>query len=134
MKTKQYKILHVDDDADDQQLFKKAVHSVDQQLEIVEAFDGEEGLECLREMKQKNCLPCLIVLDINMPKVNGRDACLAIKRDEVLSSIPLVIFSTSSSTLDKMFFKGKNVEYITKPSDYSHFIEVTTKMLDHCQG
>jgi CheY-like chemotaxis protein len=134
MKTNYPKILHIDDDPDDQHLFRRAIRSIDQQSEIINATDGAEGIETLKSMKEENDLPCLIVLDINMPKINGRDACLMIKKDEVLSTIPLVIFSTSSSALDKMFFKGKNVEYITKPTDYDVLVEVAGKMLGYCNA
>ena len=132
MKTKACTILHIDDDPDDQQLFRRAINSLSIQSEIIEASDGAEGLEYLQQMKENHTLPCIIVLDINMPKVNGRDACLAIKKDEVLSTIPLIIFSTSSSMLDKIFFEGKNIKYITKPTDFSHIVDVAHTMLEQC--
>lgn len=133
VKTKACTILHIDDDPDDQQLFRNAIDSLGVPSEIIEAADGAEGLEYLRLMKENNTLPCIIVLDINMPKVNGREACLAIKKDETLSTIPLIIFTTSSSMLDKLFFQGKNVEYITKPSDFSHIVDVASIMLKKCK-
>ena len=84
-------------------------------------------------MKQINSLPCIIVLDINMPKVNGRETCIAIQKDEVLCSIPIIIFSTSSSIMDKLFFQGKNVEYITKPTDYDQIVDIANAMLRQCR-
>lgn len=131
-KMKGCKILHIDDDPDDQQLFKTALQSLNDCLEIIVAEDGAEGMEHLLLMKEQNNLPCIIVLDINMPKVNGRDTCLAIKNDKVLSTIPLIIFSTSSSVLDKLFFENKDVIYITKPTSFSHIVNVASTMLDQC--
>ncbi len=127
------KILHIDDDADDQELLRKAIYSIDSASEIIEASDGADGMERLKIMKDKNDLPCLIVLDINMPKVNGRDACLQIKKDNALAGIPMIIFSTSNSKLDKLFFEGKNVEYITKPTDFNVLVSLASRMLDHCK-
>jgi CheY-like chemotaxis protein len=133
IKTKACKILHIDDDADDQHLFKKAIRILNIDSEIIRAKDGAEGLKFLRLMKEENTLPCIIVLDINMPKVNGRDACIAIKKDEVLSGIPLIIFSTSSSKLDKLFFQGKNIEYMIKPTNFDQIVAAAHTMLQHCK-
>ena len=127
------KILHIDDDADDHELLRKAIYSIDSASEIIEATDGADGIERLNLMKATNDLPCLIVLDINMPKVNGRDACVQIKKDRDLAAIPMIIFSTSNSKLDKLFFETKNVEYITKPTDYDVLVSLASRMLGQCQ-
>lgn len=127
-------ILYIDDDADDIQLLNDALRYVDGEYELKEAADGQEGLELLQQMKEKQSLPCLIVLDINMPRMDGRQAFHHIRTDEKLSDIPIVIFSTSNSQLDQIYFKGKNVEYITKPINFPHLIEVATRMLDHCRA
>ena len=132
-KIKACKILHIDDDAEDKQLFRKAIRSVNEHSEIIEAEDGAQGLEYLLSMKKEKNLPCLIVMDINMPKINGRETCIAIKKDEILATIPLIIFSTSSSLLDKTFFKNKNVEYITKPVQYAHMVDIANTMLQNCK-
>src|SRR5215204_200910 len=133
IKTKACKILHIDDDPDDQQLFRKAILSVNKKSQIVQAADGAEGLEYLHSMKQTNSLPCIIVLDINMPKIDGRKTCIAIQKDEVLCTIPLFIFSTSSSMMDKLFFHGRNVVYITKPTEYNHIVDIASVMLKQCR-
>jgi CheY-like chemotaxis protein len=132
MKAKGCTILHIDDDPDDQQLLRNALSSVDEHSQIIEAIDGAEGIAFLMQMKEQNALPCLIVLDINMPKVSGREACIAIKKDEVLATIPMIIFSTSSSSMDKLFFEGRGVTYITKPTDFSHIVDVASRILEHC--
>jgi CheY-like chemotaxis protein len=133
MTTTTCRILHIDDDPDDHQLLQAAINSIDSNSEIITALNGEEGIERLEMMKKANDLPALIVLDINMPKVNGRDACIRIKKDEVLAAIPMIIYSTSSSTMDKLFFQGKNVEYITKPTDYNILVQLAGKMLAYCR-
>jgi CheY-like chemotaxis protein len=132
IKKKGCKVLHIDDDPDDQQLFKNAILSLDTHSEVIVAEDGAEGIEYLLLMKEQKNLPCIIVLDINMPKVNGRETCIAIKKDKVLATIPLVIFSTSNSALDKLFFENKDVLYITKPTNFQNILEVVSDMLDKC--
>ncbi len=124
-------IFYADDDADDRQLLCRALHSVDANYQILEAEDGDEAINALKKMKEKGILPSLIVLDINMPKIDGKQAYVFIKNDEALASIPVIIFSTSKSELDKLFFKRKNTLYITKPTDYAHIVEAAAKMISY---
>ena len=127
-----YKILCVDDDADDLYLLRKALKQVGSDYEMIEAGDGLAALDALRQMSEGDNLPCLIVLDINMPKMDGRQTFMAIENDPKLSKVPVVIFSTSSSPLDKLFFSKKNVEYITKPIYYETLLTVAQRMLSFC--
>ena len=125
-------ILYVDDDEDDLEMLQEAIMSIDPSYQIVKANNGEDGLSQLSGMKQKKTLPCLIVLDINMPRLDGRQTFQRIKADESLSNIPIVIFSTSSNKMDKMFFAGKNIEYITKPIHFPHLLQIAQKLLSYC--
>jgi CheY-like chemotaxis protein len=128
-----HKILCVDDDADDLELLHQALMSVSDQYTIVEASDGAEAMSRLQEMMSRNEIPCLIVLDINMPRMNGRDTFMAIRKEEHLKNVPIVIFSTSSSPLDKTFFSHKNAEYFIKPINYVELAKVAAKMLRYCK-
>jgi len=122
-------ILCVDDDMDDLHLLQKAINTIDAKYIIKEAYNGVEALEMLRQMKAQNTLPALIVLDINMPKMDGRETFQAIKTDAQLAPIPVVILSTSSSVLDRIFFHKKNVEYITKPIHFDTLLAIAEKLL-----
>jgi CheY-like chemotaxis protein len=68
-------------------------------------------------------------MDINMPKIDGRKAIQLIKEDKVLTRIPLVVFTTSSSSLDERYFELYQVQYITKPNQYQAFIRKVSEML-----
>ena len=133
-KVKNTTILYIDDDEDDLQMLQEAIRSVDASYQIVKASNGEEGLAELCNRKENETLPCLVVLDINMPKLDGKQTFQRIKADDVLSSIPIVIFSTSSNKMDRMFFAGKNVEYITKPIHFPHLQQVAQRLLSYCSG
>lgn len=122
-------ILCVDDDTDDLFLLQKAIHTVNPGYTIVEAYNGVEALQTLQEMKKEGKLPALIVLDVNMPKMDGRETFLLIKNDDDLIDIPVVILSTSSSILDRIFFHKKNVEYITKPIHFDTLLAIANKLL-----
>jgi CheY-like chemotaxis protein len=83
-------------------------------------------------MQQSQELPCLIVLDINMPRMDGKQTLVAIQNNPILSTIPVVLFSTSSSALDKTFSESKKVELITKPFTFDTLFKVTSKLLSFC--
>lgn len=126
-------ILYIDDDPDDVQLLQEAVKVINDHHTLLAASNGEEGLMQLLRMKKEGNLPCLVVLDINMPKMDGRQVFKRIRDDIQLASIPVIIFSTSSNPMDKMFFKGDHVEYITKPISFPLLLQVATKMLTFCE-
>ena len=96
-------------------------------LRIVgEASDGHQAIELM-----ERCRAHVILMDINMPKMDGRRAIQIIKEDKEISRIPLVVFTTSSSTLDKRYFELYQVEYITKPNQYQAFTNKVYEMLSH---
>ncbi len=122
-------ILCVDDDVDDLHLLQKAIQTIDSKYKIIEAYNGVEAIDELRKMKEEGNLPALIVLDVNMPKMDGRETFVSMQNDEELSKIPVVILSTSSSVLDRIFFHKKNVEYITKPIQFDTLVAIAEKLL-----
>lgn len=125
-------ILAIDDDQDDLAILQEALGDVDGQCRVVTAGNGVAGISRLKEMKKEGELPCLILLDINMPVMDGRETFYAIKRDANLRHIPVVVFSTSSDELDKVFFSGKATSYVVKPDHYTQFLQVARQFLDYC--
>ncbi|HVG40450.1 MAG TPA: response regulator [Chitinophagaceae bacterium] len=126
------RILCVDDDEDDLILIREAIERNNEHYEVLEAFDGVQALELLEQMGAQGVLPCLIILDINMPRMNGKQTLTHIKKDVTLQSIPLIVFTTSSNTMDKMFCELHGVEMITKPYDLKSTQMVVKKMLQAC--
>jgi CheY-like chemotaxis protein len=124
-------ILCMDDDVDDLAFIREAIKNHSTPFNVVEAKNGEEGIAYLSHAKAIGVLPCLIIMDINMPKMDGRRAIQIIKEDKEISRIPLVVFTTSSSTLDKRYFELYQVEYITKPNQYQAFTNKVYEMLSH---
>lgn len=134
MPSYQKTILYVDDDKDDLALFRQAVKTIDSNHQIVEAFDGLHALTMLKQMTETGALPCLIVLDINMPRMDGKQTLVAIQKDSALASIPVVLFSTSSSALDKTFCEAKHVELVTKPFEFEALYQTASRLLRHCNA
>jgi CheY-like chemotaxis protein len=125
-------ILCVDDDPDDRQFICAAITRLDPGLNIIQAHNGVEAMEYLDVAKEDRRLPCLIVLDINMPLMDGKQTLSRIKIDPLLVDVPVVMFSTSSNPMDKILFQRMGVDMITKPSDIAHLNQVVRQLLTHC--
>ena len=126
-------ILWADDDVDDLQMMREILMKNNKDFNLVEVGNGKQALEYL-ENKPDADLPCLIILDINMPVLDGKEALSFIKRNERLSDIPVVVFTTSASELDKLYCKRHGTEMITKPPSYTKLESVVVKLLEMCNG
>src|SRR4051812_23327466 len=90
-------ILWADDDPDEIAIMREVLQYFDTGYDIVEVRNGKKVLDYLHAAVTTDTLPCLIVLDINMPVLNGKDTLARIKQNPALKSIPVVVFTTSSS-------------------------------------
>ncbi len=126
-------ILYVDDDEDDRHLFSEAIKHADPDITLVFAENGLKAINYLDAVKQPGeKLPCLIVLDLNMPFLDGKKTFEKIKTNPKLENIPVVIFSSSQNPNDKNFFHEAGVELISKPYDFSFMHGIAQHMLDCC--
>jgi CheY-like chemotaxis protein len=125
-------ILWADDDADDLMLMKEILLKNNRNYEIVEVRNGKEALDFLKHAKEAAHLPCLIILDINMPILDGKETLSILKKEEAYQSIPVVVFTTSNSELDKLFCNKYQVEMITKPPHYKSLENAVLRLLNFC--
>jgi CheY-like chemotaxis protein len=125
-------ILFVDDDPDDLEFYGESLRTVEPSIRIAEARTGNHAMEYLKKAKEDKVLPCLIVLDVNMPRMGGKETLEEIKKDEDLLSIPVVIFSTASSPEEKEYFENHQVKFLTKPCSYSEMEVVAKLLLSYC--
>lgn len=110
-------ILLVDDDQDDQLLFQEALAIADVAVRYSSACNGIDALEQLSVAKQ---LPDVMVIDVNMPKMNGIDCLRAIKQSDRLHTIPVIMYSTScSKEYHQDCLNSGAVAFMKKPSDFS---------------
>ena len=131
----EHTILLVEDDPDDVMLMTEALKTAPSALTIINKKNGLEALNYLNERKSKNeLLPCLIIIDINMPVLNGKQLLAILKNDEDFKFIPLIVFTTSSTEGDKEFCNRFNVPMVTKPNGMDAFNGTVQKFLDHCQA
>lgn len=112
-------ILLLEDDAVDVMTIKRVMKQLDFSQPIVVATNGEEGLDQLSAHAK---LPSLILLDINMPKMNGLEFLQIIKRHEVYRRIPVVVLTTSQDPHDKLeSFNHSVAGYMIKPMNFQRF-------------
>ena len=108
----------VDDDRDDQYLVQEAWLDLDLKTELHFVSDGEELIQTLQDGLQGK-LPSLILLDLNMPRKNGRKALEEIKNNSDLCHIPVVILTTSKDPVDiHHCYKLGAAGFVTKPSNF----------------
>lgn len=118
------KILIVEDNPGDIRLIKEILKEKHLNNNIKVAKDGEIALKILFN-KEKRYRPDLILLDLNLPKIDGRELLTKIKENEQLKCTPVVILTTSTAEEDIIeTYKKHANSYITKPMDLDQFIEV----------
>jgi CheY-like chemotaxis protein len=115
-------ILLVEDDDVDAKTTRRALKDLRVANPLERVVHGEEALAWLRN--PDNPRPGLILLDLNMPVMNGIEFLQVAKRDERLRSLPVVVLTTSSQEEDKLSTFALSVAgYILKPVDYGKFVE-----------
>ena len=125
-------ILWADDDADDLLMMREILMKNGQHFELVEVRNGREALDYLNKARIKGKLPCLVILDINMPILDGKKTLSIIKEDKELNALPVVMFTTSNSELDRMYCQKFNTRMITKPPDFQTLQSTVLEMLQFC--
>lgn len=123
-------ILIAEDDPDDQLLCKDALKQCTSNCDVLFVENGQDVMDYLRQTGQfKNRetapRPSLVILDLNMPKKDGREALREIKSDPDLRSIPVVVLTTSTNHADitRTYDLGVN-SYITKPSSFDSLVRI----------
>lgn len=115
-------ILLVEDDDTDALIARQAFKDIEVANEVVHKVDGEYALEYLRDESNKK--PGIILLDLNMPRMNGFELLKIIKADAELKKIPVVILTTSNMKQDiSESFKLGVAGYIVKPLNYKQLLE-----------
>lgn len=125
-------ILYVEDDLDDLFIVQQAFEKYDGSIAVLHAENGFKALEYLSQRAAAGPLPCLIILDMNMPGMDGRETLIRIRQSEYLKDIPIVIFTTSSSKADMEFAKNWGSEFITKPLVYTELEALIEKFVQKC--
>lgn len=123
MKITNKPILLVEDDKVDTMTVIRALKEIHVTNPLVHLENGEEAVNYLREPASEK--PCIILLDLNMPIMNGIEFLQVVKNDAQLKCIPVVVLTTSEEQQDKVNSFNMGVAgYMAKPVDYRQFVEV----------
>jgi hypothetical protein len=122
-------ILFVEDDAIEVMMFNRVIQKIGINHKLIEANNGENALKILNA---KEIIPDIILLDLNMPKLNGIEFLKIIKNNEVLKQIPIIIFTTSNNHRDiSDCYKIGIAGYIIKPLKYDDYLVLVQKTLEY---
>ncbi|MFX1254573.1 MAG: response regulator [Promethearchaeota archaeon] len=116
-------ILFVEDDHVDAMTVERAFKEIGVPNKLIVVSTGEEALSFLKDKKTEK--PCLILLDLNMPRMNGLELLKIIKQDGTLKTIPVVVLTSSNEERDIIeSFNWSVAGYMVKPAEYVKFVEV----------
>lgn len=127
------KILVADDDADDRAILQDAMKELQADEVLCFAQNGEDALRLLGNDFNADYKPALIILDLNMPKLNGTETLRRIKSDDRFKTVPVIIYSTSLNPMekDKCMMLGAH-SYITKPVTFKESMDTAQAFLAFC--
>lgn len=128
-------ILLVEDNPADVEITRRALRKGELRNRLTLARDGQEALDILCGTSSHRGLPGLILLDLNLPKVDGREVLQRIKADPRLKRIPVIILTTSTHEEDilRTYDLGVNT-FITKPVQFDDFIRVVAAIKEYWIG
>ena len=132
MSNKSFTILFAEDDPDDRQLLLEAFSTIDATLYLHMVEDGKSALAYLEASADPD-LPCLIVLDYNMPELSGAEVLKHICGDERYNKIPKVVLSTSDAPdyVQECLKYGAD-KYLVKPTSFGKLVSIARELLEWC--
>src|SRR5579884_2193928 len=132
MQHRAIEILLVEDNPADARITVEAFRDAKTSVKIHTVGDGEEALRLLRrESPRAHRLPDLVVLDLNLPRISGHEVLKAIRADEKLKSIPVIVISSSDNPADvRRAYANQASVYLRKPLDLDHYFTMIGAIKD----
>jgi CheY-like chemotaxis protein len=122
-------ILLIEDDAIEIMKINRVLSSMPENHKIIEVNNGEDAL---KHLESKDKLPDIILLDLNMPKINGIEFLSILKNDERLKFLPTIILTTSNNPKDIMkCYQIGIAGYVVKPLKYEDYVSKITKLVSY---
>jgi CheY-like chemotaxis protein len=122
-------ILLIEDDAIEIMKINRVLSSMPENHKIIEVNNGEDAL---KHLESKDKLPDIILLDLNMPKINGIEFLSVLKNDDRLKFLPTIILTTSNNPKDIMkCYQIGIAGYVVKPLKYEDYVSKITKLVSY---
>ena len=125
-------VLYADDDADDRELIKDAFEEYASIIELKMFERGADLLHFLHQIMPLQPAPCLIILDINMPGLDGKQTLRRIRSLDNFEDVPVVLFTTSTLPAEAAFAQSHNAGFVTKPLHGNQIQFILHQLIDHC--
>jgi len=123
-------LYHVEDDAGDRDLLQMAIRKTGFQIHLETAVDGEEAFHFLKKCSEPN-LPQIILLDLNLPRKDGRELLKDLKSHPRLKLIPVVILTTSNAPTDiETCYEQGAACFLVKPIDFAGLTHMVTRLVE----
>ena len=127
-----HSIIYAENDFDDYFLLKTAFEYVREDIDLIHVDDGWELLEHLQQISLPSLYPSLIILDINMSGVGGKETLNLLKATKRYSHIPVAMFTSSNNETERMFYQKTGIEMISKPSAFNELVEKAKYFGEQC--
>jgi CheY-like chemotaxis protein len=124
-------VLYADDDRDDIEMVREAFQQYSQ-VNVITFPDGQALLKYAEQLLSENILPCLVILDINMPGMNGKETLKALRNMIGYDTVPIVLFTTSTLPSEAAFAKSFNAGFVTKPLRTEQINFIAENFIEHC--
>lgn len=125
-------VLYADDDNDDIELVRDLFMPYESLVELVAFPNGRTLLDYVQRQPPLQPQPCLIILDVNMPVMDGMQTLKSLRQLEEFREVPVVLFTTSNLPHEAAFAKNYGAGFITKPVHIVQLRQLVDQMLHHC--
>lgn len=125
-------VLYADDDADDRDLIQEAFDEFSTFVELVTFEEGSALLNYLQSLTPLQPKPCLVILDINMHGLDGKQTLRRLRALKDYNEVPAVLFTTSTLPSEAAFAKAHNAGFVTKPLYGVQIQTITNQLIAHC--
>jgi len=125
-------VLYADDDTDDHALIREAFDEFSSLIELITFVDGVELLRYIESLAPLQPQPCLIILDVNMPLLDGKQTLRRLREMEEFKAIPVVLFTTSTLPSEIAFAKAYDAGFVTKPLHARQIHLLVDQFVEHC--
>jgi CheY-like chemotaxis protein len=129
-----YQVLYADDDPEDLQFVQEAFARYSPDVDLITVTDGIEALTYLKNLADADPAPCLVILDINMPRMSGKEALVSLRQLDRFEEIPVMLFTTSSATTDIEFAASYKAGFLSKPIDTGQMAVIINRFVNLCVG
>ena len=123
--------LYAEDDQDDIDILRDALNSSHTHVEMESVVDGFELLKFLQQIDTHDSYPALIILDLNLPRLNGAETLQLLKTDDMYRLIPVIIFSSSASASEADYCRELGADVLTKPTGLGEWNAIIEQMCSY---